>query len=54
MQSNTINIGAGKTITMPCPGTGFWFEAGTTTTTDPYIIVKPDSGAEFDSSQVRA
>jgi hypothetical protein len=47
MQSNTLKIAVGQTVTMPCTGSGFWFESGTTTTTNPYIIVKPDSGAEF-------
>ena len=47
MQSNDLKILAGQTVTMPCQGTGFWFESGASTTTDAYIIVKPDTGAEF-------
>ena len=47
MQSNKINIPASGAVTMPCTGTGFWFESGTSTTANQYIIVKPDTGAEF-------
>jgi hypothetical protein len=47
MQSNSLNIQAGATVNMPCQGNGFWFESGTSSTSNLYIIVKPDSGAEF-------
>lgn len=48
MQSRTINTNlAGASITIPCTGSGFWFESGTSTTSNSYIIVKPDTGAEF-------
>jgi hypothetical protein len=47
MQANNINITPGNTQTLPCVGTGFWFESGTSSTTNPYIVVKPDTGAEI-------
>ncbi len=47
MQSNNLKIAAGGTTTLQIPGTGFWFESGTSTTADTYIVVKPDTGAEF-------
>jgi hypothetical protein len=47
MQSNKINIAVGASVTIPCQGNGFWFESGTSTTTNLYIIVKPETGTEF-------
>ena len=47
MQANNINIAAGATQTLPCVGTGFWFESGTSSTSNSYIVVKPDTGAEI-------
>lgn len=44
MQSNRLNITAGNTVTLPVTGNGFWYESGSSSTTNPYIIVKPSTG----------
>jgi hypothetical protein len=47
MQSINLNIAPGTTQIIPCVGNGIWFESGASTTSNPYVSVKPDTGAEF-------
>ncbi|MES2163353.1 MAG: hypothetical protein V4476_19540 [Pseudomonadota bacterium] len=44
MQSNKFTIPAGGSVSLPVTGRGFWFESGTSTTANTYIIVKPTTG----------
>lgn len=44
MQSNKFNVPAAGAVSMPCSGSGFWYESGTSSTSNQYIIVKPSTG----------
>jgi hypothetical protein len=44
MQSNKLSIAAGSAVIMPCTGSSFSYESGSSTTTNAYIIVKPGTG----------
>lgn len=44
MQSSALKIAAGAAVLMPIPGRGFWYESGSSSTANPYIVVKPTSG----------
>lgn len=44
MQSNKFAVPAGGAVSMPCSGSGFWYESGNSSTSNQYIIVKPSTG----------
>lgn len=44
MQSINFTVPAGGSVLIPCPGNGIWFESGTSSTSDTYIVVRPDKG----------
>lgn len=44
MQYQNITIQPGTSVNLQIPGTGIWFESGTTSTLNSYIVVKPNMG----------
>jgi hypothetical protein len=44
MQSLNFAVSVGGAALILCPGTGIWYESGTSTTSNTYIVAKPNGG----------